>query len=150
MTGQADDVFRVQAQLSRTLYELSTSAGRGLDAADVVRLVAEHAAELVRADAVAVYLWDEANGLLLPVYTNDERQPVSDRPLKTGEGATGMAVLERRTVVVDDYAHFENAVDWAIAGGLKSCEAVPLVVGGHAIGALVIRGKLQKRERPDA
>lgn len=139
MTGQTDDVSRVQARLSRTLYEISTSAGRGMDAADLVRLVAEHAAELLHADAVAVYLWDEANGLLLPVYTNDIRQPVSDRPLRTGEGATGLAVELRRTVVVDDYANFENAVDWAIGSGLKSCEAVPLLVRGQAIGALVIR-----------
>ena len=139
MTGQADDVSRVQARLSRTLYELSTSAGRGLDPGDLVNLVAEHAGELVRADAVAVYLWDEASGLLLPVYTNDSRQPLSDRPLQAGEGATGQAVQRGETVVVDDYAHFEHAVDWAVAGGLKSVVAVPLLVAGRAIGALVIR-----------
>jgi PAS domain S-box-containing protein len=139
MTGQADDVSKVQARLSRTLYELSTSAGRGLDPADLVRLVAEHAGELLRADAVAVYLWDDARGLLLPVYTNDARQPLSDRPLRAGEGATGQAVEQRRLVVVDDYAHYPHAIEWGIASGLKSCEAVPLLVAGQAIGALVVR-----------
>jgi PAS domain S-box-containing protein len=139
MTGQADDVSKVQARLSRTLYELSTSAGRGLDPADLVKLVAEHAAELLRADAVAVYLWDEARGLLLPVYTNDARQPLSDRPLRAGEGATGQAVEQRRLLVVDDYAHYDHAIPWAVRSGMKSCEAVPLVVGGRAIGALVVR-----------
>jgi PAS domain S-box-containing protein len=139
MTGQADDVSKVQARLSRTLYELSTSAGRGLDPADLVRLVAEHAAELLRADAVAVYLWDDSRGLLLPVYTNDARQPLSDRPLRAGEGATGQAVEQRRLVVVDDYADYAHAIEWAIASGLKSCEAVPLLVAGQAIGALVVR-----------
>jgi PAS domain S-box-containing protein len=139
MTGQADDVSMVQARLSRALYELSSSADRGLDPADLVRLVAEHAAELLRADAVAVYLWDEPRGLLLPVYTNDGRQPLSDRPLRAGEGATGAAIEQRRTVVVADYVHYENAIEWAIAGGLKSCEAVPLLVAGKVIGALVMR-----------
>jgi PAS domain S-box-containing protein len=139
MTGQADDVSKVQARLSRTLYELSTSAGRGLDPADLVKLVAEHACELLRADAVAVYLWDEARGLLLPVYTNDARQPVSDRPLRAGEGATGQAVEQRRLLVVDDYAHYAHAIQWAVTSGMKSCEAVPLLVGGRAIGALVLR-----------
>src|SRR5262245_9278350 len=116
MTGQVDDVSRVQARLSRTLYELSTSAGRGLDPAELVKRVAEHACDLRRADAVEVYLWDEPSQLLMPAYTNDARQPLSDRPLNEGEGATGQAVLLRRTVVVDDYAHFQHAVDWAIAG----------------------------------
>jgi PAS domain S-box-containing protein len=139
MTGQADDVSRVQARLSRTLYELSTSAGRGLDPAELVNLVAEHACELVRADAVAVYLWDEASGLLLPVYTNDSRLPLSDRPLRADEGATGLAVRRGEIVVIDDYAHFEHAVDWALAGGLRSAVAVPLLVAGRATGALVIR-----------
>ena len=139
MTGQADDVSRVQARLSRTLYELSTSAGRGLDPADLVRLVAEHAGELLRADAAAVYLWDDARSLLLPVYTNDARQPLSDRPLRAGEGATGQAVEQGHTVVIDDYPNYGHAVDWAVASGLKSCEAVPLLVAGQAMGALVLR-----------
>src|SRR5215831_877837 len=133
MTGQADDVSRVQARLSRTLYELSTSAGRGLDPADLVKLVADHAGDLLRADAVAVYLWDEPSQLLMPAYTNDARQPLSDRPLDAGEGATGQAVLLGRTVVIDDYAHYQNAVDWAVASGVRSVEAVPLLVSGEAL-----------------
>jgi PAS domain S-box-containing protein len=139
MSGQTDDVSRVQARLSRALYELSTSAARGLDPAELVRLVAEHAGELLRADAVAVYLWDEQSEQLVPAYTNDARQPLSDRPLGAGEGATGQAVKLRRTVVVDDYPNYALAVDWALAGGLKSVEAVPLLVSGQAIGALVLR-----------
>jgi PAS domain S-box-containing protein len=139
MTGQVDDVSNVQARLSRTLYELSTSAGRGLDPADLVRLVAEHAGELLKADAVAVYLWDDASELLVPVFTNDVRQPDIDRPLQAGEGATGLAVERAQIVVVDDYPHFDGAIEWAIASGVQSVEAVPLMLAGHAIGALVLR-----------
>lgn len=139
MTGQADDVARVQARLLGTLYELSSSAGRGPDPADLVQVVAEHAGELLRADAVAVYMWDEARHMLLPIYTNDSRQPASDRPLHTGEGAAGEAVLQRRTIVVDDYPNYPNPVEWAIEGRLRACEAVPLLVAGNAIGVLVLR-----------
>ena len=64
---------------------------------------------------------------------------MSDRPLHAGEGAAGQAIKLRRTVVVDDYVHFEQAVPWGVERGLKSVEAVPLMLDDRPIGALVIR-----------
>src|SRR5215831_6688819 len=142
MTGlRPEDASRAATRSSRTLYDLSTAAGRDAnqDPADLVKLVAEQAGALLGGDAVAVYLWDRTRGLLLPVYSNDPRQRVSDRPLRAGEGAAGQAIELRRTVVVDDYARFEQAVPWGIERGLKSVEAVPLMLDDGPIGALVIR-----------
>ncbi|HEY2201759.1 MAG TPA: GAF domain-containing protein, partial [Solirubrobacteraceae bacterium] len=56
-----------------------------------------------------------------------------------GEGAAGQAIELRRTVVIDDYARFERAVPWGVEYGLKSVEAVPLMLDDRPIGALVIR-----------
>jgi PAS domain S-box-containing protein len=142
MTGQrSEDASRDATRSSPTLYALSTAAGREFNQnpADLVRLVADQAGALLGGDAVAVYLWDRTRDLLLPVYSNDPRQRVSDRPLHAGEGAAGQAIGLRRTVVVDDYAHFERAVPWGITRGLKSVEAIPLMLDDQPIGALVIR-----------
>jgi PAS domain S-box-containing protein len=143
MTGsqRPEDVPRAATRSSQTLYDLTTAAGRDLnqDPADLVRLVAEDAATLLGGDAVAVYLWDRARDLLLPIYSNDPRPRATDIPLRAGEGAAGQAVQLRRTVVVDDYPRFEHAVAWGIEHGLKSVEAVPLMLDGRPIGALVIR-----------
>ena len=140
MTAPRDEeTHNVEARLLRTLYELSVSAGRPLDPGELVKLVAEHAGELLHGDAVALYLWDDAAGLLMPLYSNDWRQPVDDQPLHIGQGAAGQAVLRRELVVVDDYEQFEHAVGWARARHLKSVAAVPLMVGERCIGALVIR-----------
>ncbi len=142
MTGQRpEDATRAATRSSQTLYDLSTAAGRDVnqDPSDLVRLVAEQAGALLGGDAVAVYLWDRSRDLLLPIYSNDPRQRVSDRPLHAGEGAAGQAIGLRRTVVVDDYARFAQAVPWGIARGLKSVEAVPLMLDDRPIGALVIR-----------
>src|SRR5207249_11638675 len=38
-----------------------------------------------------------------------------------------------------DYEHWENAVDWGVALGIKSVEAVPLMVGDRSVGALIVR-----------
>jgi PAS domain S-box-containing protein len=142
MTGQRpEDVTRAETRSSQTLYDISSAAGRDFsqDPADLVRLVAEHASALLGGDAVGVYLWDRNRGLLLPVYSNDPHQPLHDTPLHAGEGAAGQAVKLRRTIVVDDYPNFEQAVTWGIERGLKSVEAVPLMLDDRPIGALVVR-----------
>ncbi|MCA1646449.1 MAG: GAF domain-containing protein [Chloroflexi bacterium] len=140
-----DQTPEVEARLLRTLYQLSASAGRTLDPGELVRLVAEHASELLRGDAVALYLWDDGTGLLMPVFSNDPRQPVEDQPIRLGQGAAGQAVQRRQAVVVDDYEHYAHAVPWGIARGLKSVEAVPLMVADRPIGALVVRFYGQRR-----
>src|SRR2546421_95157 len=104
MTAQRpDETHDAEARLLRTLYDLSARAGPSLDPGELVKLVAEHAGELLHGDAVALYLWDEAAGLLMPVYTNDTREPLEDQPLRTGQGAAGQAILLRDLVVVDRY-----------------------------------------------
>src|SRR5438067_9155982 len=133
------------ARLLRTLYELSASAGRTLDPGELVRLVAEHACELLDGDAVALYLWDDAAGLLVPVFSNDPRQPVEDQPLRPGQGAAGQAVQRRAPVVVENYDNFAHAVAWGIARQLKSVVAVPLMVGCRPIGALIVRFYVHQR-----
>src|SRR5229473_1772436 len=123
-----DETPAVEARLLQTLYELSASAGRTLDPGELVKLVAEHACELLRGDAVALYLWDDAAGLLMPVFSNDPRQPIEDQPLKLGQGAAGQAVQSRQPVVVEDYEDYAHAVAWGTARQLKSVEAVPLMI----------------------
>src|SRR5260370_3007688 len=134
-----DETPEVGARRLRTLYELSYSAGRPLDPGELVKLVAEHACELLHGDAVALYLWDAEAGLLMPVFSNDPRQPIEDQPLKLGQGAAGQAVQMRQPVVVEDYEHYAHAVAWGTARQLKSVEAVPLMVGDRPIGALIAR-----------
>jgi PAS domain S-box-containing protein len=134
-----DDPPEVEARLLRTLYELSTSAGRTLDPGELVKLVAEHACQLLSGDAVALYLFDDVAGLLMPVFSNDPREPRDDQPLRPGQGAAGQAVLRHEPVLVDDYERWPHAVGWGVARGLKSVEAVPLIVGDRSIGALIVR-----------
>src|ERR1700738_5739857 len=132
-------------RLLRTLYELSASARRTLDPGELVQLGAEHACELLHGAAVALYLFDDAAGLLMPVFSNDPRQPIEDQPLRLGQGAAGQAVQSRRPVVVDDYENYPHAVAWGIARKLKSVEAVPLMVGDRPIGALIVRFYVRRR-----
>src|SRR6202022_284954 len=146
MTGiRPDNSAEVEARLLRTLYELSVPAGRALEPGELVKLAAERACDLLLGDAVALSLWDAASGLLMPAFSNDPRQPLEDQPLRPGQGAAGQAVLHRQPIVVDDYEHWEHAVGWGIARGLKSVEAVPLMVGDRSVGALIVRFYHERR-----
>ncbi|MDQ6674131.1 MAG: GAF domain-containing protein [Chloroflexota bacterium] len=140
-----EDAPGVEARLLRTLYELSVPAGVALNPGELIKLVAQRACDLLHGDAVALYLWDEAAGTLVPAYSNDPRQPIEDQPLLPGQGAAGLAVRHRRPVVVDDYEHWENAVAWGVALGIKSVEAVPLMVGDRSVGALIVRFYNERR-----
>jgi PAS domain S-box-containing protein len=140
-----DNSPEVEARLLRTLYDLSVPAGRALTPGELVKLVAERACELLHGDAVALYVWDDAAGLLMPAFSNDPREPLEDQPLRPGQGAAGLALQHRRPIVVDDYAHWENAVAWGVERGLKSVEAVPLMVGDRSVGALIVRFYTERR-----
>src|SRR5437867_2843700 len=109
-----DENSEVETRLLRTLYELSTSAGRTLDPGELVRLVVEQACQLLHGDAVALYLWDDGTDQLMPVFSNDPRQPNDDEPLRLGQGAAGQAIKQGQPVVVEDYQHWEHAVAWGV------------------------------------
>jgi len=139
----------VEARLLRTLFELSVSASRSLDPGELVKLVAERVCDLLGADAVALYLWDDATEQLVPVYSNDTHVPSEDVPLRPGQGAAGQAVLHHQPVQVPDYPHYEHAVEWSSTHELLSAEAVPLLVGDRSVGALVVRFYHPVRLGPD-
>src|ERR1700687_633062 len=140
-----DNSPEVEARLLRTLYELSVPAGRALEPGELVKLAAERACDLLHGDAVALYLWDDASGLLMPAFSNDPRQPLEDQPLRPGQGAAGQAVMHRQPIVVHDYAHWEHAVGWGLARGLKSVEAERLMVGERSVAALSVRFYPERR-----
>ncbi len=86
--SQPDEPPEAETRLLRTLYELSISAGRMPNPGELVQLVLERACELLEGDAVALYLWDEAAGLLMPAFSNDPRRWIA-RPAAPSPGRSG-------------------------------------------------------------
>src|SRR5919198_4656975 len=89
MTGpRSEEPREVEARLLHKLYELSTSAGRTLDPAELIKLVAEHTCELLHGDAVALYLLDTTTQLMLPVFSNDPRDGPEEHTVRRSEEHT--------------------------------------------------------------
>jgi transcriptional regulator with GAF, ATPase, and Fis domain len=123
----------------QALHEIAVALSGVLDPAALARMIADRASKLLAADAVALYLWDEEANLLCPLYSNDSRGVVPDRPLPPAQGIIGQAFIQRQPVVVEDYALWSHALPLATERGLQSALAVPLVVAERGVGTLVVR-----------
>jgi PAS domain S-box-containing protein/putative nucleotidyltransferase with HDIG domain len=64
-----------------------------------------------------------------------------DPALPTSQGPTGTTIRERRTMVVNDFLDDPHTVPWreqARQHGIRASAAVPLIVEGGAVGALML------------
>ncbi|MFI5267408.1 MAG: GAF domain-containing protein [Chloroflexota bacterium] len=123
----------------RALYGISHAAARLLDAGRMADITADRLRELFGVDIVALWLWEELNGDLMPLVRSYPEGWLPPRGrLKVTEGLCGEAFSSGRLVIADDYAGSKLALPAAVSRGVLSAIAVPLLTGGRPIGSLVL------------
>ena len=130
------DVAEVLARLAR---ELTAT----LEVEPIAKLLARGAAELVNARAAGVFLIEPEDGSLRPRATHGTDADVMHELIfKTGEGAVGRAVADRRIVTSADILA-DPAIQLAAwvrerirASGYRVVVGVPLLTHDRVIGAL--------------
>jgi signal transduction histidine kinase len=126
-------------EVLRALHEIAVALGGVLEPAELARLVAAHARDLLRVGGVGLYLYDPSAHVLRPLHSSDAG-PQPPEPLITpGIGAAGQAFESGEPVVVDDYGDWQHAGPWARALGVRAALAVPLQMADRRIGALSVR-----------
>ena len=123
----------------RALHDIAVAVGGVLEPGDLARLVAARACELLGADGVGLYQYDESATRLLPVHSSDADARFPEPPLAPGEGAAGQAFVRGAPVAVADYAVWPHAGAWARTRAVAAALAVPLRVADRCIGALAAR-----------
>ena len=114
---------------------------------DLLQHAVEEAARLLRADGAMIYLLDEPSGVLrlsheAGIADPHRRRWVRRLELPLGAGMFGVAALERRVVVSNDYqrdesfTHASEADRFVSDVGLRSMVTAPLVAGERVFGAL--------------
>ena len=103
-----------------------------------LQAISQQAMNLLDADGGGVWLWREEDGELeLAVSYQVGGVEMAGRRLKPGEGLSGRAFNEKKTLVVDDYlawnGHAETFADAPFAAAL----AVPLIWQNRVVGVLV-------------
>jgi signal transduction histidine kinase len=140
----------MDTRVFRALHEIAVAVGGVLEPVELARLVVDRARELLGVDAVGVYVFDEATQLLQPIYSSDAREDWHPEPtIAPGIGAAGQALLHGEPILVDDYTEWPNAGHWAVARGVRSAMAVPLLVTDRRTGAVSARTYSPRRWTPD-
>jgi len=139
---------QVAAGIFEALHRIGVAIGGVLEPIGLARLVADRARALLVAEAVGLWVYDEQSDLLRALHLDGPR-PYPDPP--PGEGIVGRAFTRREAVVVLDYANWEHAILSAHQyGDPPTMVAVPLLVGGRAIGVLAVGFPEQSQATPVA
>jgi PAS domain S-box-containing protein len=91
---------------------------------------------------------DPATGHLAFLAHNFAGMSESSPPIPSDRGAISLAFTSRQPVVVDHYASWDQASTWAVAQGVASCVAVPVLLGKRALGALALYTRRQRHFEP--
>ncbi len=137
------ELTRSVAEL-RALGEVSREISSTLELQSVLRAIAAHAVALAEADASVFWAYDES-ARVFSLQATHELDPqviraIVQRPVRLGEGATGLAGLRRSAVQIPD---IDLERDYALYDimrepGYRALLAVPLLREGKLVGALVL------------
>src|SRR5436190_9543927 len=135
-------------RLLSTLIEINNQITSILDLDELLNKIAELTNRIVPYEIFAIFLVDpDKQELYLRFAIGHPPDVVKNLRIKLGDGVTGTAALERKTVVVDDvrkYPRYIEAVKHA-----RSELAVPLVSQNRVVGVLDIESPLPGYFRED-
>jgi sugar diacid utilization regulator/putative methionine-R-sulfoxide reductase with GAF domain len=112
-----------------------------LNTGEILRSIVERARQLIGVDVTWLGLIDAQDRVAIQVAAGARSPAFIDMWIDVGRGIGGLAVKERRTVVVPDHRLFENTssdlvIETMRAEGIVSVLCAPLMFDGRAIGAL--------------
>jgi diguanylate cyclase (GGDEF)-like protein/putative nucleotidyltransferase with HDIG domain len=121
------------------LYEIARTFGSSLDIEDTVSILVNKVGHVVPFDTCSVYLYDELKGYATAAHVAGKNtDALLNRCIAPGEGVTGFALANRRSITrIDprlDFADVELAADTHY----RSMVSLPLVKDERLLGALSI------------
>jgi diguanylate cyclase (GGDEF)-like protein len=120
--------------LRATVADISTE----LELPRLLQAILQRAVTLLNATGGNLGLFDDKRSEIVIVASHNMDQDYSGSRMQIGEGAIGQAVQNRRPVLVEDYAHWENASPRYRSGNWRAVLAVPFLIGKRVAGALGI------------
>jgi diguanylate cyclase (GGDEF)-like protein/PAS domain S-box-containing protein len=124
-----------QAHNFRALHEVAIAAGGLRDLAELGRLVADRARQLLKSESATLRWWDPATNSLRLLASIPAAEAGRER-IAIGQGALGQAFERQEPAVIENYGQAPRTVEWAVENGVKSALGVPVMAREEALGAL--------------
>lgn len=142
------DVAR-QLRREKRLGEVTKEISSELDLDKVLSKVVLIAEELVGADAGAIALLDEENGVITYPYLHNLPRGLTQVAVSPGEGLAGQVTSTGLPAVLENYRAFPASIKAFCQGGVKSALGVPIVSGDKVFGALDLFSVKEERAFSD-
>jgi len=146
------EALEVRAVRLRGLARLAHIVSSSLDMDEVLRAIAEAAAELIEVPLASFWLANEATRTLtLQTASAAFGRELPSRELAYGEGGAGWVALHRRPLEIADVREDARSTfkEWAVAHGIESLLAIPIVFQDSLLGVLTLNGRGPIRLGPD-
>jgi len=140
---QARGQLRDLSAVRETLLDITAQ----LDLPQVLRAIAERAADLVSAKGSAIYLLDAGRNELEVVVSHNPHidRDYTGQRLAVGEGLAGRVAASGQPLVVDDYQHWEGRAVVYTGEPFTAVAGVPLAWRGQVIGVLDVLDDIEQR-----
>ncbi|MFN8523052.1 MAG: response regulator [Chloroflexota bacterium] len=132
----AEHAARQRADRLLGLQRVSAAVAGQLNERELLPLVLGEVVRLLSGDVAVYYEWDDARGLLKPANRTGQTGLFVPTPRKLGEGLVGACMARGEAIVVNDYASWDNAVEYTRSQGVRAAVGAPLVLGDLRLGVI--------------
>lgn len=103
---KAEQALKESKRTYETIYQTMLTLSSEEDRDKVIKIIADEARDLLETSHCTVYLSDEKEGVLKPLYSNDKRfkEEIMDYNVPFGEGVTGLTYENGKT----DYLNYDD------------------------------------------
>ncbi|HEX2185104.1 MAG TPA: GAF domain-containing protein, partial [Chloroflexota bacterium] len=141
--GLTDERLREKVQQFQALKRVTETLVSSLNVHQVLTAMARQAAMITGTDMAGIFELDEERGLLRIVAHHNLSEQYRRIEVTIGEGAVGLAVAERKPVVVldaqsDPRLHSSPASRWVAEEGYRSMFSVPLISRNRVLGGISV------------
>jgi signal transduction histidine kinase len=141
LEARARELARKTERLE-ALATLSRTVSASLDPPQVLNFVVDATVRLLNVNLARLWLWDEAAELLCLAASTGEADLVPSEcgVFRSGEGLVGLAFAQQEALTTEGATTDPHSMhkDWAQERGTQAQTAVPLLIGGRALGVLTV------------
>lgn len=134
---------------TEALREIAQEIGAELQLPRLLNLVVERGMALLDLEEGVVVLWDKYRQEYIVQVSVGYEAPLVGMVVGRGTGITSEVIRVRKTVLIEDYQSFENAIPQIRALGVQAVIATPIFLKEALIGVLILETRKGGRRFTD-